>query len=354
MCGVFGMLRAQSWTTERCERAAEAILMLGALAEERGTDAAGLALRGALGTASRRKPRADISRLSDVRVDGWRVTKTRGAFSDLDVSMLADDLREARVVLGHTRWSTQGGDRLVNASPLVIGPVIGTHNGDVTTSSVRSLIKGGIRVAGDTDTEMLFAAIGSTGGGMNAVRAVLETVEGRAALAWVDRRQPYGVWLARAALSPLAVAGDRQGGLWWASNPQWLRRVEQHFDLGLTAPRMLQEGTLLRVRARKGALDVQLAPLFVPLARTRDRRLADLAVWRGFTRADKDDDKAHLRHKLASEPRRSWRSTREPLWASVVAGDEAWPLPPEPEPYDWAAYDRGDVGLDDCCDWDAA
>ncbi len=343
MCGLFGMVHVGCWSGDRCDRATEAILMLGLLAEERGTDAAGLAMRAAVGTASQRTPRADIARFADVRVDSWRVVKTRGTFSDLDQPTVIRDLRKARLVLGHTRWSTQGADRMVNASPLVVGSILGTHNGDVSTTTLAPMVDERIRIVGDTDTEVLLAALASTDGTAEELRAVLENIEGRAALAWVDRSRPHGVWLARAALSPLAVAGDGHGGLWWASNPEWLRRIEQHFRLGLGKPRMLREGTLLRVRGRNGGLDAQIAPPFVPLARARDRRLAELAVWRGFTRSDKASDKAQLRNKLVASSVSIGRA--EPGWSSVEPDTTDWPIPREP---------RWDDRHGDDWEWDVA
>jgi glucosamine--fructose-6-phosphate aminotransferase (isomerizing) len=344
VCGLFGMMRARNWSRERCDRAAGALVMLGLLAEERGVDAAGLAMRGAVGRAAGSTRRADITRFADVRVNGWRVVKTRGRFSTLDQDAIHSDLRRARVVLGHTRWATQGGDKLVNASPLVIGPIVGCHNGDVAVSSVRELVDDQVRLAGSTDTEVLLAALAATDGTATAVRSVLETVHGRVALSWVDHRHPHGLWLARGALSPLAVAGDGQGGLWWASNPQWLRRVEQHFGLGLSAPRMLREGSLLRVRGRDGDLDVQVSPSFVPLVRLQDRRVAGIAAWRGFTRADRADDEARLRNRLVTPVRTGrWRSDPWPVFGAEAVDD--WSMPGEPP--------VGDPDWDDF-DWDVA
>ena len=36
--------------------------------------------------------------------------------------------------------------------------------------------------------------------------------------------------------SPLATATDRAGGLWWASNPEWLRELNDWHELELTNP----------------------------------------------------------------------------------------------------------------------
>src|SRR5947207_226114 len=125
MCGLFGLARPAGAASPRATT--RALLMLGRLAEERGVDAAGLAYWPT--------PRPDTGRpsteIADVTVDGWRVVKRTGRFGHLPLRGARTELSGARVLLGHTRHATQGDvSRLANASPLVTGPVLGTHNGD--------------------------------------------------------------------------------------------------------------------------------------------------------------------------------------------------------------------------------
>jgi len=40
--------------------------------------------------------------------------------------------------LGHTRWATQGGRGLAQASPIAAGPPLCTHNGDLDPASITS------------------------------------------------------------------------------------------------------------------------------------------------------------------------------------------------------------------------
>lgn len=304
MCGVFGTVRPGAWPAELADRAVEAVLMLGGLAEQRGTDAAGLAVAGPARRGDHPETtRTDLARFADVRVDGWRVVKTRGRFTRLDPPGLVDELRRARLVLGHTRWATQGGHRLANTSPLLVGPLVGTHNGDVDAAALAPWLPRSAALRGDTDSEALLAALAAADGDPRRLREVLSAVPGRAALAWAPRRGRRRVWLARAALSPLAVCGDRHGGLWWASNPDWLRRVEHTVGIGMRAPRMLREGTLLTATATGGQLTIHVAGPFTATARARDVRLAELVVWRGFTPADRADDVTRLRHRVATTGR---------------------------------------------------
>ena len=105
----------------------------------------------------------------------------------------------APVVLGHTRWATQGARTLGNASPMTVGDIIGTHNGDVTAPTTRTE---------GTDSAWLFGQL-DRAGSIKATAAVLTGLRGRAALAWTRQSRPDLVYLARTALSPLATAIDR-------------------------------------------------------------------------------------------------------------------------------------------------
>ncbi|MFF5265366.1 hypothetical protein ACFY4C_41330 [Actinomadura viridis] len=302
MCGLFGMLRSP--TATHPDHASTVFAVLGKFAEERGLDAAGAAfLHADEPTSTRvRKPASRLIRCPDVQAPGWRVVKACVPFTRLWNRDLDNDLDRAQLVLGHTRWATQGGaGRVVNASPLIVGGLVGTHNGDVDIAPLRSTFTLP-RPAGGTDSEVIFQALAK-----HDPIQVLTRLRGRAALVWADLARPDRVHLARAALSPLAVALDSEENLYWASNPDWLREAADLADVELVSLRLLAEGTLTTVTATPH-MQITRRKHFVATARHRDLRLAH-AVWRGFTPADRAADRKQSRHAVAG-----------PAWWSQEAG----------------------------------
>ncbi|MQY04286.1 class II glutamine amidotransferase [Actinomadura macrotermitis] len=298
MCGLFGLLRSP--LAGHPGRASGVLVALGVLAEERGDDSAGIALlTGHAVAPGRERPAAGTTgeRHSDISHDGCRIVKGRGRFTGVWRPDLLPLLDAAPVALGHTRWATQGSPaELVNASPLVVpgtgAGIIATHNGDVEAGLLRERYELP-PPAGSTDSETVFQLLARCGGTRD-VTAVLRSLVGRAALAWVDRGRPGEVHLARAALSPLAVAVDTEENLYWASNPGWFRRVEQDTGVRFVSVDMLREGGYLKI----GTGGVLARAGFTPTARDWD---LDGRVWTGFSAADAARDRALLRH-LVHEP----------------------------------------------------
>lgn len=109
--------------------------------------------------------------------------------------------------------------------------------------------------------------------------------------------QPEYVFLARAALSPLARNSQC---LWIPCSPPsaWLRLVSRTHGLGLYAPTMIPDGTLLAAQSMDTTVHVARQRTFIPTCRLVDERLADFAVWRGFELRDENNDRTTLRHTL--------------------------------------------------------
>ncbi|MFI0452369.1 hypothetical protein [Actinomadura sp. 6N118] len=334
MCGLFGLLRSP--LADHPERASEAFVTLGTLAEERGRDSAGVALLNGRPVlqAARQSERAngcEDDRRSDMSHTGVRVIKGRGRFSGIWRADLLDRLDRSPIAMGHTRWATQGSPfDLLNASPLVVpdgtgSGIVATHNGDVEAGALRARHPLLPPALGTTDSEPVFQLLAGCRGAAN-VTGLLGSLVGRAALAWVDRARPDRVHLARAALSPLTVAVDTEQNFYWASNPRWLAEVERHTKVRFASAVMLREGTYLQVgltaasSRRRPRPRVLTRAGFVPTARDWD---LDDRVWTGFTAADMARDRATLRHRVISIP--APRQVPEKVAAATAVSPEFAP-----------------------------
>ncbi|GLY83858.1 class II glutamine amidotransferase [Actinoallomurus iriomotensis] len=283
MCGLFGLYRSPGATHP--ERASDAFVALGMLAGERSADSAGVALFGRPGTINVETPTVQ----GDVTDGGCRVVKGRGTFLRVWRHDLLAGLDAAPVALGQVRRATQGRpDRLVETGPLLVGALTGTHSGDVDAAGLRARFATP-PAAGDADSEVIFQALAAG----HRPENVLSALHGRAALAWVDRTRPGRLHLARGALSPLCVAVDAEGNLYWASNPDWFRRVERDTSVRFRSAVLLREGTHLTVEG-----DEVRGTEFVPTARPGDPMMPD-RVWQDFTTADREHALAQRRHRIA-------------------------------------------------------
>lgn len=272
MCGLFGVVSPTSIRRGDAAGLRDAFLYLGGRAEERGRAAAGYA--------------------ELLPTGEQRVHRGVGPFSQL-LKTIDSSPVDAHGWIGHTRWPTQGAVTLPNTSPLQVGPVLGTHNGDIDTTSLPTP-PGPDRT---TDSHALLAALADIPAGGRGyperVARLLARVRGRAALVWRDSRDAQGrVWVARSGLSPLAVATDTTGAVFWASNPDWLRELVLH-------PFLLPQGSLWSIRPRATRVELSLLATWVPTVRRSDLNLLNTAVWRNFTDADRDTDNHLLTYRLA-------------------------------------------------------
>jgi len=216
MCGIAGYsLRPHS----RLNRTLLAQTLLAGIAE-RGADAVGYAYRGA-------------------DCDEPTVAKQQTAASALlDRIAVPPDASE---LLVHVRDYTKGHPSIAaNNHPVLHGPIVGIHNGIILNDDDLLAHHGCARTEpGMTvDSEAIFAVAAHS---RNNARA-LESLEGAMAAAWIDRRQPDVVHLARSTGRPLWL-GESAEGVFFASTRNALGLLERYCVRRLRK-RELREGTL--------------------------------------------------------------------------------------------------------------
>jgi glucosamine 6-phosphate synthetase-like amidotransferase/phosphosugar isomerase protein len=119
----------------------------------------------------------------------------------------------SRAIL-HTRWATKGSPQNnLNNHPIVSGRIVGVHNGvlrndDAVFAHLREQRKAQV------DSEAAFALLSRT---VHAPHEVLQSLQGRVALAWLDARDKRDLHLARLEGSPLAIGITPAGSLFFAS-----------------------------------------------------------------------------------------------------------------------------------------
>lgn len=357
MCGLFGGIANLTGltTTDGAQGMSDAtaafvatLTSLAVSAEERGKDSTGAAFVPPTTTPASpgRSIASNPPRLSYDRActtdEGIVIRRGPGTFADVFTDADTDLFASAAVVLGHTRWATQGSKTdVTNMSPLSVGSLLGTHNGDITVSTVPSRAAGDPLppiVRGSTDSERLYGALHLARRDRRKMVKVLTAIHGRAALAWIDRDRGDRVYLARAGLAPLSFTFDRHGNLYWASNPRWFTTVTLDHGVVFDAPDLVAEGSLLTLRVSPDrAPMVEDCRRFVPTVRAKDERLADLVVWRGFDPLVAAADRAALCHRVApatgsksttKRPKRTTSTTGAPRSKGasrhhVVSADDA-------------------------------
>lgn len=311
MCGIFGLVRNAG--APNPERATAVLVELGRHSVSRGRDSAGVAFIPRDATSAKDTTTRTQADSTHVRLQGGTViTKDTQTFhqawdDERDVKFAA----HSSVMIGHTRAATQGSKSdKTNTSPLAVGTLVGTHNGDIDANSVDSWRVGDRNSFGRTDTEALYRAINSVKSHRAKITSILTEAKGRIALAWYDRRTPGRMFLARGGLSPMSIAFDAEGNMYWASSPQWFRDIDEKFEgaIGFTDIFMVPEGNLMTVEFADGTPRIADRRIFTPTVRQSDTYLPDSIVWRGFNEDDKAMDKNSSSHKIAPEPVRRYGS----------------------------------------------
>lgn len=312
MCGIFGLIR-KSTSAEAAMRSTSAFLSLGSLSEERGTDSSGIA---AYAPGPRRVKATEVTdevaSAGIQTIDDVTIIRETTPFSKMDIKDHIHAIHAAQVLIGHTRWATQGSaEDLRNASPMLAGSLIGTHNGDVDVKSIPGHKNHEENSFGGTDTERLYRALDEVRKDRREITKVLKSIKGRAALVFMDRTRPDRLYIARTALSPVSYAFTEDGDFMYASNPDWFRQVEAASNgaIRFNAITLVPEGHLLTVDTRSGEIvDIRR---FTPTCRERDVAMINSAAYKKFTAEDRAAFTALHRHKIAQ--------ARLPKWPTLTA-----------------------------------
>ena len=156
----------------------------------------------------------------------------------------AHGLKGATNVVLHARFATKGRPLdAANNHPIRSGPIVGVHNGHVVNDDELFGWVGGPR-RGTVDSEAIFAVLARSG---LPAKSALWRVEGRAAIAWIDRRKPGALNLARMDTSPLTVGRSEGGSIIFASTESILARACRRAGIRLMWRSQLDEGSSLSV-----------------------------------------------------------------------------------------------------------
>jgi glucosamine--fructose-6-phosphate aminotransferase (isomerizing) len=195
MCGIVGYVGAKDCAS---------ILVEGLRRlEYRGYDSAGLAVHGGA-----------LAPSASARARPIEIVRAVGKLANLEAALKKNPL-VGNTGIGHTRWATHGRPNEVNAHPHVAGGVAVVHNGIVENHVAlrRELEASGVRLASDTDTEIVAhlidqALVAGAAGLADAVRRALRRVRGAYAIAVLSGANPDEIVVAKAD-SPLVIGlGD--------------------------------------------------------------------------------------------------------------------------------------------------
>jgi len=151
--------------------------------------------------------------------------------------------RFSRHVIRHTRYATQGSPKVTeNNHPIVIPGIVGVHNGHISNDDQIIADRKATRL-GEVDSEAAFHLIDSS----KDVSKDLGELQGRAALAWLEVRNPRTLHLARVSDSPLAIGQTPAGSVIFASTAYLLEKACESAKVEIDFVTELDELTYLKV-----------------------------------------------------------------------------------------------------------
>lgn len=164
------------------------------------------------------------------------------AFINHDLKMMPSGVKN---VILHTRYATQGSPENENNNhPIVIDNLVGVHNGHISNDNKILARYPQHKRIGQVDSEAAFAIAKYEENYLEA----LTTIQGRAALAWIDGDRPKELNLARVEGSPLFVAQTPNGSTIFASTQPILERAMKESGLKIEWLTEMAEYEYMKIR----------------------------------------------------------------------------------------------------------
>jgi glucosamine 6-phosphate synthetase-like amidotransferase/phosphosugar isomerase protein len=153
---------------------------------------------------------------------------------------------QTKLGIFHTRYATQGSPQVNdNNHPIPVGSLVGVHNGHVSNDD-ELFRRTRVERQAEVDSEAIFALLSAA---KNPPAEVLGNVQGRAAVAWLDRKASKSLQLARVKDSPLALAQTPGGSLIFASTKHLLTKALANADVRTVWCDEIDEGVYMKVNA---------------------------------------------------------------------------------------------------------
>ena len=207
----------------------------------------------------------------------------------------------ARIVLGHTRYATQGLPEFVeNNHPLKRGPYYIVHNGHVNND--KELFSKSDRTRyGRVDSEAIAARLSSLED-LSRLNEVMEEIEGHAAVAAVQEGKPDHLVVARGKFSPLWVYDGRVIVMFASTREAIVKAHEMHIGhLAVSRLWQLHEGEQMEWIGQEVKTSKFVLPKPPPI---QINKYGEAWSWSNFTyddddeKDDKKDDKGERSEKV--------------------------------------------------------
>lgn len=240
MCGIFGIGFLKNNTVQNKRTVEKLIRTLFLKTESRGRKASGIALSSPKNISVLKGPLA-ASRFIET-------PEFKNLLNDkLRISNSYHETERTLAIIGHCRLDTKGTpENNVNNHPIVVGNVVGVHNGVISNDDKIYYDNAGLihfpKRNGEVDSEAIFALLEFYRGWKtnkvtmtDAIIKSSEELEGSLACAVIDAESPYSLWLFKQH-GPISIVVLEKAGLFvFASEMYAIRNALDDIMLGTPA-----------------------------------------------------------------------------------------------------------------------